>query len=102
MICIISWQLKLKIDHPKIHKEFKNWCFWLKRIKKPFLKLPVDFTLQQTFNEDVAGQRIGIQKIMNSVSAHRRWTGSHDITLKYYIPYVWTAERDQKRRCREI
>ena len=46
--------LKLKITHPEVHKEFKNGCFSLKRTKKPFSRLPVDLTLEQTINADAA------------------------------------------------
>ena len=67
--------------HLETHKEFKNGCFLLKRTKKPFSRLPVDLTLQQTINGDVVAQRIWISAITNSVSARQRWTESHYIRL---------------------
>ena len=73
--------LKLKIIHPEVHKKFKNGCFSLKRTKKPFSRLPVDLTLEQTINADAASQKKGISAITNSTSARQRWAESHYIRI---------------------
>ena len=46
--------LKLKDSHPDIHEEFKNGCFSLKRTSKPFSRISIDLTLEQTINVDAA------------------------------------------------
>ena len=59
--------LKLKITHTETYIELntetyielKNGFFSLKRTTKPFLRFPVDLTLEQTINMDVTGQRFG-------------------------------------------
>ena len=73
--------LKLKITHPKVHKEFKNIYFSLKRTKNPISKLPVDLTSEQTINAHAASQRTRISAIAKSISARQRWAESHYIRL---------------------
>ena len=51
--------LKLKITHTETYIELKNGFFSLNRTTKPFLRFPVDLTLEQTINTDVTGERIG-------------------------------------------
>ena len=60
-------------------KRIQNGYFSLKRTKKWFSRLPVGLTLEQTTNADVAGKRIGISAITNSISACQRWVQSHHI-----------------------
>ena len=73
MACIISRQFTDINNHvPKNTKEFKNGCFSIKRTKNPSSRLPVDFTLKQAINPEVAGERIEISAIMNSISACQR------------------------------
>ena len=69
--------LKLNETHPEVHKEFKKGCFSLKRTKKPFSRLPIDLTLEQTINADAESQRHGIEAITNSISARQKWAQSH-------------------------
>ena len=71
--------LKLKNSHPDIYGEFKNSCFSLKRTSKPFSRIPIDLTLEQTINAVAACQRSGIISLTNSISARQRWTQSHSI-----------------------
>ena len=71
--------LKLKNSHPDIYEEFKNGCFSLKRTSKPFTRIPIDLTLEQTINADAACQRSGIISLTNLISARQRWTQSHSI-----------------------
>ena len=71
--------LKLKNSHPNIYEEFKNGCFSLKRTSKPFSRIPIDLTLEQTINAVAACQRSGIISLTNSISARQRWAQSHSI-----------------------
>ena len=71
--------LKLKNSHPNIYEEFKNGCFSLKRTSKPFSRIPINLTLEQTVNADAACQRSGIISLTNSISARQRWAQSHSI-----------------------
>ena len=60
--------LKLKNSHPDIYEEFKNGCFSLKKTSKPFSRIPIDLTLEQTINADAACQRSGIISLTNSMA----------------------------------
>ena len=71
--------LKLKNSHPDIYGEFKNSCFSLKRTSKPFSRIPIDLTLEQTINAVAACQRSGIISLTNSISARQHWAQSHSI-----------------------
>ena len=48
--------LKLKNSHPNIYEEFKNGCFSPKQTSKPFSRIPIDLTLEQTINSDATCQ----------------------------------------------
>ena len=71
--------LKLKNSHPDIYEKFKNGCFSLKQTSKPFSRIPIDLTLEQTINADAACQRSGIISLTNSISARQHWAQSHSI-----------------------
>ena len=60
---------KLKNSYPEIYEEFKNGFFSLKRKSKPFLRIPIDLTLEQSTNADADCQRSGIISLTNSISA---------------------------------
>ena len=69
-----------------LFKEFKNGCFSLKNgcfslksTSKPFSGIPIDLTLEQTVNADVACQRRGIIALTNSISARQRWAQNHSL-----------------------
>ena len=69
--------LKLKNSYPDIYEEFNNGCFSLKRKSKPFSRIPIDLTLEQTTNADADCQRSGIMSLTNSISAWERLAQSH-------------------------
>ena len=71
--------LKLKNSHPDIYEEFKNGCFSPKQKLKPFSRILIDLTLEQTINADVACQRSGIILLTNSISARQSWVQTHSI-----------------------
>ena len=49
----------------------------IKQKNKSFSRSPIDLTLEQTINTDVACQRRGIIALTNSISAQQRWAQSH-------------------------
>ena len=67
--------------HRYVYEDFCNGCFALKRTSKPFSRLPIDLTLEQTINADAACQRSGISALTNSISARQRWAQSHSIRV---------------------
>lgn len=56
--------------------------FAVKRTGKPFSKIPVDLTLEQTINADAARRLTGVTHFTNSISARQRWSRSHSIRSK--------------------
>ena len=73
--------LKLPETHPEVYKEFQNHLFGIKRTNKPFSRIPIDLTLEQTRNGDATNQRTGIFSITNSIGARQRWANSHFIRV---------------------
>ena len=61
--------LKLSETQKNVYDLFKKGCFGIKRTKMDFSRLPIDLTLEQTINADVASQKTGILYITNSISA---------------------------------
>ena len=68
--------LKLKNSHPDIYEKFKNGCFSLKQTSKPFSRIPIDLTLEQTINADAACQRSGIISLIQ----YQRNNVGHKVT----------------------
>jgi hypothetical protein len=60
-----------------VYEDFKKGWFGIKRTTKPFSRVPVDLTLEQTINADAASQRMGISYLTDSISARQRWAESH-------------------------
>ena len=73
--------MKLDETHPAVFEEFQKGGFGLKRTSKPFSRIPIDLTLEQTINADAACQRSGVVSITNSISARQRWAQSHSIRV---------------------
>ena len=73
--------LKLPETYPEVYKEFQNHLFGIKRTNKPFSRIPIDLTLEQTINGDAANQRTEISSITNSIGAKQRWANSHFIRV---------------------
>lgn len=73
--------LKLKDMHLQVNEDFQNGCFALKRTSKPFSRIPIALTFEQTINADDACQRIGITTLTNSISARQRWAQSHSVIV---------------------
>ncbi|GFY45498.1 uncharacterized protein TNIN_423011 [Trichonephila inaurata madagascariensis] len=56
-----------------------NRCFGIKRTDKPFSRIPIDLTLEQTNIAEVARCLSAIAHFTNSTAARQRWTKSHSI-----------------------
>ena len=69
----------------------------MKQTNKPFSRPPIDLTLEQTINADVACQRRGIIALTNSISARQRWAQSHSLRtsiLSYLFESVGISKRE--------
>ena len=73
--------MKLGETHPSVFEEFQKGGFGLKRTTKPFSRIPIDLTLEQTINANTACQRSGIVNMTNSISARQRWAQSHSLRV---------------------
>lgn len=49
----------------------------IRRTVKPFSRIPVDLTLEQTINGDVARRLTGITNLTSSISARQPWARNH-------------------------
>ncbi|GFV92984.1 uncharacterized protein TNCV_3426961 [Trichonephila clavipes] len=56
-----------------------NGCFGIKRTDKPFSRIPIDLTLEQTINAEAARCLSGIAHFTFSLAARQSWTKSHSI-----------------------
>ncbi|GFY61460.1 uncharacterized protein TNIN_340731 [Trichonephila inaurata madagascariensis] len=56
-----------------------NECFGIKKPDKPFSRIPIDLTLEQTINAEASRRLSGIAHFTNSIAARQRWTKSHSI-----------------------
>ena len=88
--------LKVSNTHPAIFQDFKNGSFAMKQTNKPFSRSPIDLTLEQTINADVACQRRGIIALTNSISARQRWAQSHSLRTSI-ISYLFESVDISKR-----
>ncbi|KAL7293068.1 hypothetical protein TKK_0013512 [Trichogramma kaykai] len=66
----------LNIDqtHPGLKEQFKEGFLGVKRTNKPFSRIPVDLTLEQTINADAGRKLTRITHITNSIGARQRWS----------------------------
>ena len=51
----------------------------VKRTDKPFSRVPVDMTLEQTINAESGRRLTGIAHLSNSISARQRWSFNHAV-----------------------
>lgn len=63
--------------HPGLRSEMAKGSFGIRRTSKPFSRIPVDLTLEQTINGDAARRHTGIVNLTNSISARQRWAKNH-------------------------
>uniref|UniRef100_A0ABD2WJL9 Uncharacterized protein n=1 Tax=Trichogramma kaykai TaxID=54128 RepID=A0ABD2WJL9_9HYME len=55
-------------------EQFKEGFLGVKRTNKPFSRIPVDLTLEQTINADAGRKLTRITHITNSIGARQRWS----------------------------
>lgn len=71
--------LQVEETHPELAEEFKQGLFGILRTNFSFSRLPIDLTLEQTYNADAARRLTGVTQFTNSISARQRWARSHGI-----------------------
>ncbi|GBP67436.1 hypothetical protein EVAR_47155_1 [Eumeta japonica] len=78
--------------HLGLRTEIAKGSFGIRRTNKPFSRIPVDLTLEQTINGEAARRLTGIVNLTSSISARQRWAQndgaraekiSHCNNLKY-------------------
>ena len=71
----------LNIDetHPGASAMLEAGALSVRRTNKTFSRSPVDLTLEQTVNADVASRLTGITSFSKPVSARRRWMVSRSV-----------------------
>ena len=73
--------MNIKETHPDVEKQFRSGGFGVRRSEKPFARIPIDLTLEQTINADAASEKTGIRCSTNSISARQRWAKSHSMSM---------------------
>ncbi|XP_049307362.1 uncharacterized protein LOC125777151 [Bactrocera dorsalis] len=68
--------------HPGLREEIAKGSFGIRRTQKPFSRIPVDLTLEQTINGEAARRLTGIVNLTNSISARQRWARNHGARTK--------------------
>lgn len=71
--------LKVEQTHPGLENEFRRGYFGIKRTNKPFSRIPIDLTLEQTVNADAARKLTGVTHFTNSIAARQRWAKNSSI-----------------------
>lgn len=65
--------------HPGLMQEY-GFCFLgIKRTTKPFSRIPIDITLEQTINANAASRAEGIVQMTNSAGARQKWAITHSL-----------------------
>ncbi len=57
--------MKMEETHPGISEYFENGIIYVRRTKKPFSRIPIDLTLEQTINKDAESSSSGIINILH-------------------------------------
>lgn len=77
----IYWDKLINIEttHPGLLDDCQKSFMGIRRTIKPFSRIPVDLTLEQTINADAASKASGIVNITNSFSARQKWSITHSL-----------------------
>jgi hypothetical protein len=59
MLVYITDLEKMQKTHPELYQNFRKSGFGIKRTPKPFSKIPIDLTLEQTINAESASRSLG-------------------------------------------
>ena len=74
MVRFILNLLNMDTTHPGVRQMLEKGALTIRRSSKPFSRLPVDMTLEQTINADAASRLTGISAFQQSDAAKNRWT----------------------------
>lgn len=77
--------------HPGLRFSFEQGSFGVWRTEKPFSRIPVDLTLEQTINGEAARRLIGIIHMTNSVAARPSWAINHSAQARIISHVLKTA-----------
>lgn len=83
--------------HPGLRFLLEQGSFEVQRMEKLFSRIPVDLTLEQTINGEVARRLIGIIHMINSVAARQRWQINHSARARI-ISHVLKTVRIAKNQ----
>lgn len=77
----IYWDKLINIEstHPGLLDDCQKAFLGIRRTTKPFSRIPIDLTLEQTINADAASKASGIVNITNSFSARQKWSITHSL-----------------------
>lgn len=70
---------RVEETHPGLNVQLERGSFGIRRTDKPFSRIPIDLTLEQTINADAASRLTGVLHFTNSISARQRWCKSHSM-----------------------
>ncbi|CAD6231327.1 GSCOCG00012217001-RA-CDS [Cotesia congregata] len=70
----INLLINVENIHPGLTAELESEFIGIRRTDKPFCRIPIDLTLEQTINADALRN---ISSMTNSISARQRWAKSH-------------------------
>ena len=93
--------VKLPSTHADVFDKFKNDRFSNHHTEKSFSDSPIDLTLEQTTNADVANQKKGIASITNAIGARLRWAESHSLRtalLTQIFNNLWMNKKEDVSR----
>lgn len=77
LVYYINQLQHLEDTYLRLRAEIAKGSFGIRRTRKPFSRIPVDLTLEQTINNDAARRHTGIVNITSSISARQRWARNH-------------------------
>ena len=76
----LVWYHNALLNVDETHPGLKNdLLIGVKRTDKPFSKIPLDLTLEQTINADAARRLTGIMHLTNSITARKKWSINHGL-----------------------
>ncbi|CAH1113065.1 unnamed protein product [Psylliodes chrysocephalus] len=77
----IYWDKLIHIEstHPGLLNDCQKSFMDIRRTLKPFLRAPVDLTLEQIINADAASKASGIVNATNSFPARPKWSITHSL-----------------------
>lgn len=77
LVLYISKLDKIEETHPGLFSDSKDTFLGIRRTTKPFSRIPVDFTLEQSVNADAASKASGIINLTDSFFARQKWVITH-------------------------